>query len=178
MLKANLAINCPAHSVLLHQVALGDVNGTLAFEINPSNAGDNRLAGSGHAAMGEDSWKRIAVEVRRLDDFFDVLAKPLVVKIDAQGAEAKIIACGLGKLADADLIFLEWCPYLLARVGGDPQPAITLVRGFHRARMVRAGSGAHLGEWQSGNEIAPRMHAALKESSDPHLYYEVELRRA
>jgi hypothetical protein len=26
------------------------------------------------------------VEVRRLDDFFEFLAKPLVVKIDAQGA--------------------------------------------------------------------------------------------
>jgi FkbM family methyltransferase len=176
MLKANLAINCASHSVLLHQIALGDVNGKLAFEINPSNPGDNRLAGSGHPAMGESTWKRIEVEVRRLDDLFGFLAKPLVVKIDAQGAEAKIIAGGRRTLADAELISLEWYPYLLARVGGDPQPAIILVKGFHRARMMIGENNVQL-EWQSGKEVAARMFSALNEGSDPYLYYNLQLRR-
>src|ERR1700737_4940018 len=67
MLTANLAINCPQHTVSLHQIELSDQNGTLAFEVNPTNAGDNRLAGSGHPAMGENRWKRIDVQARRLD---------------------------------------------------------------------------------------------------------------
>jgi FkbM family methyltransferase len=176
MLKANLAINCPSHSVVLHQLALGDINGILAFEINPSNAGDNRLSGAGPGAMGESSWKRIEVAVRRLDDVIDVVAKPLVVKIDAQGAEARIIAGGRWTLAEADLISLEWYPYLLTRIGGDPEPAITLVKGFHQAKMVSAESDAEP-EWQSGAEVAARMLAALEASSDPYLYYEVQVRR-
>jgi FkbM family methyltransferase len=176
MLKANLAINCPSHTIVLHQIALGDVNDIRAFEINPSNAGDNRLSGAGPGTMGEASWKRIEVPVRRLDDVIDVVAKPLVVKIDAQGAEARIMAGGRRTLAEADLISLEWYPYLLTRIGGDPEPAITLVKGFHRARMAVVESDAQP-EWQSGAEVAARMFAALKAISDPYLYYEVLLRR-
>jgi FkbM family methyltransferase len=176
MLKANLAINCPSQSIVLHQLALGDVNDILAFEINPRNAGDNRLSGAGPGAMGEAGWQRIEVPVRRLDDVIDVVAKPLVVKIDAQGAEARIIAGGYRTLAEADLISLEWYPYLLTRVGGDPEPAMTLVKGFARARMTAAESDA-APEWQSGPEVAARMMAALKAVSDPYLYYEVLLRR-
>jgi FkbM family methyltransferase len=176
MLTANLAINCPHHTVSLHQVALGDENGTLAFEINPSNAGDNRLAGSGHAAMGEDNWKRIEVQVRRLDDILGECAKPLVVKIDAQGAEAKIIIGGRNTPANADFITLEWYPYLLARVGGDPQSAIELVAGFERASMVVADQEDEP-VWLSGMEVATRMRATLLENSNPEQYYEVQVKQ-
>jgi FkbM family methyltransferase len=176
MLTANLAINCPQHTVSLHQVALGDENGTLAFEINPTNAGDNRLAGSGRSAMGEGRWKRIDVQVRRLDDVLGDIVGPLVVKIDAQGAEAKIVAGGCQTLSKAELITLEWYPYLLARVGGDPEPAISLVTGFQKATIV-VGDRGEPKVWLSGPEVAARMRSALLESANPELYYEVQVRR-
>jgi FkbM family methyltransferase len=139
MLTANLAINCPQHTVSLHQVALGDRNGTIAFEVNPTNPGDNRLAGSGRSAMGENRWKRIEVQVRRLDDVLGDISGPIVAKIDAQGAEAKIIAGGYQTLCKAELVTLEWCPYLLARAGGDPEPALSLSKVFKRVASLVIG---------------------------------------
>jgi FkbM family methyltransferase len=176
MLTANLAINCPQHTVSLHQIALGDRNGTIAFEVNPTNPGDNRLAGSGRSAMGENRWKRIEVQVRRLDDVLGDISGPIVAKIDAQGAEAKIIAGGYQTLYKAELITLEWCPYLLARAGGDPEPALSLVEGFQKGSIVVGDRGDPM-VWLTGPEMAVRMRSALLESSNPELYYEVQVRK-
>jgi FkbM family methyltransferase len=176
MLTANLAINRPQHTVSLHQIALSDQNGTLAFELNPNNPADNRLAGSGHAAMGENRWKRIDVQVRRLDDVVGHILGPIVAKIDAEGSEAKIIAGGYQTLSRAGLITFEWYPYLLARAGGDPEPALCLVADFQRASMV-VGDRGYPTVWQTGPEVAARMRSALLESKNPWLYYEVQARR-
>jgi FkbM family methyltransferase len=176
MLTANLAINCPQHTVSLHQIALSDQNSTLAFEVNPTNAGDNRLAGSGHSAMGENRWKRIDVQARRLDDIVGDISGPIVAKIDAQGAEAKIIAGGYQTLSKAELINLEWYPYLLARVGGDPEPAISLVAGFQKGSIVVGDRNDPI-VWLTGPEVAVRMRSALLESANPELYYEVQVRK-
>jgi FkbM family methyltransferase len=176
MLTANLAINCPKHTVSLHQIALGDETGTVAFEVNPTNAGDNRLAGSGRSAMGENRWKRIEVQVRRLDDVVGEISGPIVAKIDAQGAEAKIIAGGYQTLSKAELITLEWYPYLLARTGGDPEPALSLVAGFQKGSIVVGDRGDPM-MWLTGAEVAERMRSAMLESANPELYYEVQVRK-
>jgi len=172
MLRANLAINCPAHGISLHEIALGDEDRTLELEVNPNNPGDNRLAGSGRAAMGEDGWHQIQVQVRRLDTMIGRFSKPLAVKIDTQGAELRVVAGGRRTLAEAALICVEWCPYLLRRVGGDPEPMFSLVASFPRASIV-AGDRGHQPQWQSGGEVAERMRVALAESADPALYYDV-----
>jgi FkbM family methyltransferase len=172
MLVTNLSINCPGHKVSLHEVALGDENGLASFEVNPSNPGDNRLAGSGYAAMGEDSWPRIQVPVRRLDDLIDTFDKPLVIKIDVQGAEARVIGGAPRTFGEADLIFLEWYPYALARAGGDPGQVISLISTFNRA-SITAGEGENEPGWRSGREVANQMHALLTESKNPFTYFDV-----
>lgn len=173
MLVANLAINCPEHKVALHEFALGDQDGALAFELNPTNPGDNRLAGSGGALMGEEGWHHIEVQVRRLDDVVEHFTKPLVVKMDVQGAEARVAAGGRRTLAQASLMSIEWCPYLLNRVGGDPEAAISLVEAFPRASMV-LGDSDEAPNWRSGRDVAKRMRDVLKERADRFLYYEVQ----
>jgi FkbM family methyltransferase len=172
MLVANLSINCPEHRVSLHEIALGEADSTLSFELNPTNPADNRLAGSGRPAMGEESWQRIDVRVCRLDDVIGDFAKPLVVKIDTQGAEARVVAGGQRTLGQADLIALEWDPYLLARVGGDPELVLSLVAGFQWASMKAFGSDAK-SEWRSGPEVAERMRAALAGGAQAGPYYDV-----
>jgi FkbM family methyltransferase len=177
MLTANLGINRPQHTVSLHQIALADQNGTLPFELNPINPADNRLAGDGHPAMGENRWKRIEVQVRRLDDVLGPTDGPIVAKIDAEGSEAKIIAGGYQTLSNAELVTLEWYPYLLARGDGDPEPAFSLVAGFHKASLI-IGDRDYSPVWQTGPEVAQRMRSVLLESKhDPWLYYEVQVRR-
>jgi len=172
MLVANLSINCPEHKVSLHEIALGEAGGMLSFELNPTNPADNRLAGSGRSAMGEESWQRIDVQVRRLDDVIGDFARPLVVKIDTQGAEARVVAGGQRTLAQADLMALEWDPYLLARVGGDPELVLSLVASFKWASMKAFGSDAK-SEWRPGPEVAQRMRAALAGSSHAGPYYDI-----
>jgi FkbM family methyltransferase len=172
MLSMNLAVNCPGHQVSLHQFALGDRDGTEWFELNPINAGDHRLSGSGASLMGEDRWQRIEVQLRRLDSVLDEPASPLVVKIDVQGAEARVFAGGKQSLEKADLIAMEWYPYLLHRVGGDPESVISVIAEFRQASMIVADQD-HDHVWQSGPEVANRMREVLRDRLDPWRYYEV-----
>jgi hypothetical protein len=99
-----------------------------------------------------------------------------VAKIDAQGAEAKIIAGGYQTLCKAELITLEWYPYLLARAGGDPEPALSLVEGFQKGSIVVGDRGDPM-VWLTGAEVAVRMRSALLERANPELYYEVQVRK-
>ena len=172
MLVANLSINCPGHQFSLHEIALGNENGMASFAINPRNAGDNRLAGSGRGAMGEDRWQRIQVPVRRLDHLIGEFNKPLVVKIDVQGAEAHVAAGARLTFENADVISVEWYPYALARAGGDPALIISLIAGFERASMLPHYLDHKL-DWRSGKEIADRMNAVLAEGTNPYTSYDV-----
>jgi hypothetical protein len=87
-------------------------------------------------------------------------------KDNAQGAEAKIIVGGYQTLSKAELITLEWCPYLLARAGGDPEPALSLVAGFQKGSIVIGERGDPM-VWLTGSRggCADALCAARKRKS-------------
>ena len=128
-LKLNVSENCRAGNVHLYQLALFDRNTTLPFELAVGNLGDHRLRVPTDAVARQAETQRRTIEVPcvRLDELSLPIEGPLLVKIDTQGAEPFVFAGGAETLSKAQVILLEWCPYLMRRLGGDPEVIINFL---------------------------------------------------
>ena len=133
-LKLNVARNVEGAAVEFHQVALFDTHGTMSMSIAETNLGDHRLT---RGAVADR--RTIQVPVVPLDDFLDRVEGRLAVKVDTQGAEPFIVAGGKGVFARAGLIAMEFCPYLMRQLGGDPGIVVDLVAGFDRVAVMGGG---------------------------------------
>ena len=96
--------------VKLHRVAISDVVGQLEFHITDRRDSSSLLR-PGHgqaAAFGVHAESVAMVPVRRLDEFLalDRLPRPVLVKIDVQGAELKVLK-GFERLEDVDFVYVE-----------------------------------------------------------------------
>lgn len=130
-LKLNVESNVPDSNVELHQVALFDRPGTLTLVLADDNLGDHRVT-----LNGVPGRRSIAVQAVPLDDFRDRISTPLAVKIDTQGAEPFVVAGGHGVLSAAGLLAMEFCPYLMRSLGGDPEIVIGFLSGFDRVALA------------------------------------------
>lgn len=96
--------------VFLHRVALGEAERSAAFHVASRADSSSLLApGEGQAqAFGVSSDRVIEVPVKRLDAALDLAAlpKPLLVKIDVQGAELEVLK-GCRSLDQVDFIYVE-----------------------------------------------------------------------
>lgn len=138
-----------ADRVTLHNLALYDRKGELSFSLSPYNSGDHRVAGKGEGIYGESRRTIIKVPAARLDDVLDIatLSRPVVVKIDTQGAEPGIFRGGERFLSQADVIIFEFSVYLMRQQGGDETYLIDFVRRhFGRGRAVAPGGELGLGD--------------------------------
>ena len=119
-LITNIGANCVHGNVEAKRVAAFSRRGTMSFEISPTNMGDNRLRTRETAgALGEEQWHSTDVETVPLDEIVPRSERPLVVKIDTQGAEPHVVEGGKETISRADLIVLEFWPYGMARMGAD-----------------------------------------------------------
>jgi FkbM family methyltransferase len=138
-LVQNISENCPNANVKSHQLALFDRKAKLPFEIAEENLGDHRIhIETGLVAkQGEIGRKVIDVCAVPLDDLHLRIKGPLLIKIDTQGAEPFVFSGGKATLSKADLIVVEWSPYHMARVGGDPMVVINfLQREFSFVKII------------------------------------------
>jgi FkbM family methyltransferase len=93
-------------------LAVSDINGTVSFHLSSFSQSSSMLPmGQLHKdnfpfTAGEET---ITVESVRLDDFAKTidLGEKLLVKIDVQGVEEKVIAGGIDTIRKADVLFLE-----------------------------------------------------------------------
>jgi FkbM family methyltransferase len=131
-LRRNVARNAEGASIELHQVALFESRGTIAMALAEENLGDHRLTRAGVSGR-----RTIQVPTSALDDFLDRIAEPLAIKVDTQGAEPFVIAGGRKVLARAGMLAMEFCPYLMRQLGGDPGVVIDLVAGFDRIALMK-----------------------------------------
>jgi FkbM family methyltransferase len=123
----NVTRNVEGASVEFHPVALFESHSTMTMAISNRNFGDHRLTRS-----GVSDRRTIQVPTVPLDDFLDRVEGKLAVKVDTQGSEPFVVAGGRGVFARAGLIEMEFCPYLMRQLGGDPGIVIDLVAGFDR----------------------------------------------
>jgi FkbM family methyltransferase len=132
LLKRNVARNAPDGSVDFHQMALYHSRTSLELAIAEGNIGDHRVT-----IKGMQGRRTIEVAAIPLDDFLHAISGRLAVKIDTQGAEPFIVAGGRQVLARADLLVMEFCPYLMRQLEGDPEIILDLVRKFDRLAVTR-----------------------------------------
>jgi FkbM family methyltransferase len=135
LLELNLARNKVAGRTTVIHAAIAEEPGTLSLEVATENLGDHRIhpdAPVGEPLYGEVGRELIEVPAQRLDDVIDVslLADPLVIKIDIQGAEPQAFAGGLNVLDRAHLVLTEYWPYGLKRLGADLDRYHGLIAGF------------------------------------------------
>jgi FkbM family methyltransferase len=142
-LSENIRANCTHENVVAQQIAVFNRRARLALELSPDNVGDHRLRLANNVGvLGEDEWSTLDVQAAPLDELVDNISEPLAVKIDTQGAEPFVISGGLGTLALAGLVIMEFAPYWMARMGSDPKIVFDLVRDFSTVSLAHGESDA------------------------------------
>jgi hypothetical protein len=164
--------------VKLHQLALFDRKANLPFEIAEGNPGDHRIhvATGLVAKQGEIRRKVIDVYAVPLDDLHLGIKGPLVIKIDTQGAEPFVFSGGKETLSKADLIVVEWSPYHMARLGGDPMVVIDfLEREFSFAKLITPDvSQAEILPTDGGKHVFDILKETIQSwRDDPQRYVDV-----
>lgn len=123
LLRENLELNGLDGRARIHQVALSDSEGTVDFEISPTNSGDGRVRHKSEPGiLGEQDRKVVQVTASQLDTFLTDgtidLDRIGLAWIDAQGGEGGILAGGQ-RLLESDVpVIVEFWPYGIDRAGG------------------------------------------------------------
>lgn len=85
-LYGHLRMNGLIDAVTVHPYALGDANSEISFSPAPDdNTGKSRISAG-------DTGKTVRVQQRKLDDVLDLRNQRLLIKIDVEGYEPKVIA--------------------------------------------------------------------------------------
>lgn len=96
-------------------LALDAQSGVVQLALSADNSGDHRVLRHERAR----SERCVPVACARLDDLLVAreLAAPVVLKLDTQGAEARVLAGARATLARVDHLVLEYWPFGLHRMG-------------------------------------------------------------
>jgi FkbM family methyltransferase len=178
-LSANVGQNCPHGNVDLRRLAVYSKRGTLKLELSPVNLGDHRLHLSEAAGrMREETRPTTEIEALPLDEIVPEGEGPLAVKIDVQGAEPFVFEGGRRTLGAADLIILEWAPYLMARLGGNIEAVTDLLRDHFAEISVADGEFAPPSPSQPAAAGTQRLlEMARRQAADPDASADVIARK-
>jgi FkbM family methyltransferase len=180
-LATNVAANCVHDNVKLFQTAVFDRDASLKFELAPNNLGDHRvrMKESDLNLLDEDERPTITVRAAPLDTLVGEIRSPLAVKIDTQGAEPFVVAGGRRTLAGADLLVIEWSPYHMARMGGDPRVVLGLLReNFSTGRTGEGENGATSASRAIAELCGQLERSLVVDQNNPNRYLEVMVMKA
>lgn len=140
--RRNVARHGVAGRVELHEVALGRERGEIAFALSPDNGGDHHVLANG--ALPPEGFQQTRVRCERLDDLIDAsaLAKPIALKLDVQGAEAKVLAGATRTLEHVSTVVLEYWPRGLLRAGDHAEQLEALLQNFSHGAVLKQGGGS------------------------------------
>jgi FkbM family methyltransferase len=156
LLTNNIRRNGVDERVTVHQLALMDSDGAIAFELSPSNFGDHRIRFGGlprseESEQYEESRRSvISVSGTTLDNALRSSAaradirKIKLLKVDCQGSEIAILRGAATALSHAECLVSEYWPYGLRRAGHDPEEFLQIVaNNFSRFARVRGTTEAN-----------------------------------
>jgi FkbM family methyltransferase len=175
-LKQNIAANCPHGNVSVNQLALFDRKGPVELELSPGNSGDHRIRTTGaNGPLMEATWETISVAADRLDSVvrLETLKLPLAVKIDTQGSEPSIVAGGRRVLAAAELISVEFCPYVMRRVGGDAEAELRFLGANFREGSIAKGDTETPLQWRPIETVVDELRHHLMNREIGDQYFDV-----
>ena len=140
----NLITNGLDKRVTTHNVALFSEEAIVELELGGRNKGDHRIrfqaSGAGQVDAFKESSRRV-VRVRgcRLDDIVSAqtLPRPVVCKVDTQGAEVHVLRGATQFLRVVDLLVAEFWPYGLARAGMGVTEFLDIIRGFEYGALLK-----------------------------------------
>lgn len=163
MLQHNLLRNGVVSNVQSFDCGLSAAKGSVQFELDGENFGDHRIrladvAAAGPGLLNEHGRHTIDVKVDRLDALIspDRLVHPVVIKLDVQGAEALVVSGGQDAFKSADVLFLEYWPYGMRRLGTEPYDLIhTLSPHFSFGAFIKDSVPIELSDFVRIDEILP-----------------------
>jgi FkbM family methyltransferase len=141
LLLRNAAANGVQSLVHAYNVAVMEREGTLTLERSSDNMGDHRIRVTPvtAGAYGEERRSLVQVAGRPLDACLagQPLAGPVVLKVDTQGAEARVFRGATATLDRVDVLFAEYWPYGLRRMEDTPEAFFSAVSRFPYGGIVR-----------------------------------------
>ena len=153
LLQLNLHLNGLTDTVRALNRAVANASGSLELELSADNLGDHRIrlgaARQEKNVYGEKNRKVVTVPVVSLDAALDegLLGEPgsrllrergvQMLKMDTQGAEARILAGAAKVLSRTQNLISEFWPYGLARQGSGVEEFLDpLFEHFDRAQVI------------------------------------------
>lgn len=121
--------------VEIHGVALDAEPGRTMLALSEENSGDHRLMRP-HCAAAH-GCACVEVAAARLDDVLEArkLEPPVVMKVDCQGAEARVLRGARASLARVDHLVIEYWPAGLLHMGDSAQALQQLLLCFPYAAL-------------------------------------------
>jgi FkbM family methyltransferase len=127
LLRRNIEAHGLAARIETFNLALYSEKTTLSFELSPVNSGDHRVRSTAPAedaseAEAESTRELIQVPAERLDELVHAgdLERPIVMKVDTQGCEVRVLRGAERLLDSVDYLICEYWPYGLWRMGDTP----------------------------------------------------------
>jgi FkbM family methyltransferase len=132
LLTRNIASNAVESRVRPVPLALLDHEGSVQFRLSSSNMGDHRVQITDEQVHVSTEPPTVQVKTVRLDTYFAgvELVRPIVLKLDTQGAEVRVLAGAERLLADVDYVIAEYWPDGLRRFGDSPDEYLRAVSAF------------------------------------------------
>lgn len=121
LLKCNIILNDLETKVNLFRYALGNKEKTLIMELSEDNYGDHRIQSVNDLSYKTEKKRNtIAIPAKQLDSFVDhdLNIDDLLVWIDVQGFEAKVLEGAHQLLHKKPALCIEFWPYGLENQGG------------------------------------------------------------
>ncbi len=143
-------------ATLICRLAASDRPATLTLYKNPENKGDNRLYPDplldGEETVSADTLDNIC---RRYG-----IASAQFIKIDVQGAEAKVVRGATGLLAGSSdcILMTEFWPYGLSRCGADGLGYLEMLRDLGFRLYELSGNRGVLAPVSSPRALVERTH--------------------
>jgi FkbM family methyltransferase len=153
-----------------HALALDMRSGNSELALSADNSGDHHLVGREARDTGVVGRHSVGVRTARFDEVLAgrALPHPWVVKLDCQGAEARVLRGAGALLAEIDHMVVEWWPAGLLRMGDSAEALHDLLAALPYATLIDQRTGP--GQMQDSRVFLDSLSWIPTDGSDPGFF--------